>query len=117
MHPAGLTSLVDGVLGHIGHVVRHVLGREGSPGRILSNAGVEPMATGDRRARSHPPVPGLTVSPPDAKEMDCMWWLAMIWPERDHSDRAAVAGWGAWASHWTRATGRDQKDREEGGNL
>jgi len=21
----------------------------------------------------------MSVSPPDAKEMDCMWWLAMIW--------------------------------------
>lgn len=33
-------------------------------------------------AEGPPPTPGLTVSPPDAKEIDCMWWLAMIWPGR-----------------------------------
>lgn len=26
----------------------------------------------------HPGCVSLTMSPPEAKEMDCMWWLAMI---------------------------------------
>lgn len=97
--PPDLTSLVDGILGYIGHVIRHVLQRDGGggiswtrlgqPGR---DAGLQLQLCGGQElsglqgtegTRNPPPAPGLTVSPPDAKEMDCMWWLAMIWPERD----------------------------------
>lgn len=31
-HPPDLTSLVDGILGYIGHVIRHVLQRDGGGG-------------------------------------------------------------------------------------
>lgn len=56
-------------------------------------------------------MPGLTVSPPDAKEMDCMWWLAMIWRERETRHHGAlVSGSGTLGS----AVSLDQGHRDVG---
>lgn len=55
-------------------------GREGMGGRSpwARIPGRPPQQCRRQRARCLPAQPLLTVSPPEAKEMDCMWWLAMI---------------------------------------
>ena len=57
-----------------GPFLRHCL----SPSGLTSLASVLPIPSPLLSSHHLSSIPQLTGSPPDANEMDCMWWLAMI---------------------------------------
>lgn len=135
--PGGLTSLVDRVLGDVGHVIRHVLGAgrgqldlpgpptgipsrppqqyremgqwmwaQGTLGGLWGRMRGSRGRRGGRQGCRSTPIPGLTVSPPDAKEMDGMWWLAMTCGGRRHTRSWGPRFEGRGPGRWTRTTAK-----------
>lgn len=82
-HPLGLTSLVNGVLSDIGHIIRHVLGREGAGGRgqldLPGPTGPDSWLSisrkaGNRGAQAHPPSPLPCHRPTRRRWTACGGW-------------------------------------------